>query len=99
MATVRVLVVDDNAQFRRLVCSSLRTIPLFADYWRGIRRLRSGSESPGTATGSDSARYWPTEAKWNRSWPPDIPDYSSRFVSQISDADVVEESLSKGAKG
>jgi CheY-like chemotaxis protein len=37
MATVRVLVVDDNAQFRRLVCSSLRTIPLFADYWRGIR--------------------------------------------------------------
>jgi chemotaxis response regulator CheB len=27
MATVRVLVVGDNAQFRRLVCSSLRKIP------------------------------------------------------------------------
>jgi len=100
VSAVRVFVVDDNATFRRFVCSSLRKL-IFADYCRGIQRLRF--RKPGTATGSDSARYGATEAKQESKLPHQIcrivPAAIILFVSQISDADVVEEALSNGAKG
>jgi chemotaxis response regulator CheB len=56
VASVRVVVVEDHEQFRRLICSTVEKAPELQVV--GIvsdGRTSSGSESRGIATGLDSA--------------------------------------------
>ncbi len=101
-SAVRVLVVDDNAPFRRFVCSSLRTIAylqIIGEASDGLEAVqKAGQLQPDliildiglpTLNGIEIARR--------------IPKISSKskilFVSQESSADIVEEALRLGALG
>jgi DNA-binding NarL/FixJ family response regulator len=102
-SSVRVLVVEDSEPFRRFLCSTLGKRP--ADRRRGLRRARSGSQSPRTTTGLDTPRHRTSNTEWNRSCSTArrirkvAPHSKILFVTQESSSDVAQEALGLGALG
>jgi len=102
MSTVRVLVVDDYAPFRRLVCSTLSKrseLQIVAEVSDGLEAVHKAEElQPDlivldiglpTLNGIEAARRIRKLS----------PKSKILFVSQESSADVVQESLGLGALG
>jgi len=63
-----------GSQFRRLATpspSAASGAVRMAKHFRGVRWIRSCSESPRPETGDNSAGYWSPQVEWNRSRPAD----------------------------
>ena len=101
-SSIRVLVVDDSEPFRRFICSTLESRPNL----KIISQASDGLEAVEKAQvlkpdlilldiGLPILNGIEAAQRISRL----IPTATILFVSQISDADVVQEALSNGAKG
>ena len=101
-SSIRVLVVDDYEPFRRVVCSRLESRPDFEIIGEASDGLEAVEKAQAlkpdlilldiglpSLNGIEAARRISSL----------IPATTILFVSQISDADVVQEALSNGAIG
>jgi len=101
-SSIRVLVVDDNEPFRRSICSQLESRPdldVVGEASDGLEAVEKAEVlKPDLILldiGLPSLNGIEAAQRISRL----IPTASILFVSQISDADVVQEALSNGAKG
>ena len=101
-SSMRVLVVDDYEPFRRFICSKLESRPdlqVVGEASDGLEAVQKAqSLKPDLILldiGLPSLSGIEAAQRISRL----IPTATILFVSQISDADVVQEALSKGAKG
>src|SRR6478752_594635 len=101
-SSIRVLVVDDYEPFRRVVCSSLESRPdleVIGEASDGLEAVEKAQALKPDLILLDIGlpRLNGIEAAQRISRL--IPTATILFVSQISDADVVQEALSSGAIG
>ena len=101
-SSIRVLVVDDYEPFRRVVCSRLESRPdleVIGEASDGLEAVEKAQALKPDLILLDIGlpRLNGIEAAQRISRL--IPTATILFVSQISDADVVQEALSNGAKG
>ena len=101
-SSIRVLVVDDFEPFRRFVCSKLESRPdlqVIGEASDGLEAVEKAQAlKPDLILldiGLPSLNGIEAAHRISRL----IPTTTILFVSQISDADVVQEALSNGAKG
>ena len=101
-SSIRVLVVDDYEPFRRFVCSRLESRPdlqVIGEASDGLEAVEKAQAlKPDLILldiGLPSLNGIEAAHRISRL----IPAATILFVSQISDADVVQEALSNGAKG
>ena len=101
-SSIRVLVVDDYEPFRRVVCSSLESRPdleVIGEASDGLEAVEKAQAlKPDLILldiGLPSLNGIEAAQRISRL----IPTATILFVSQISDADVVQEALSSGAIG
>jgi len=101
-SSIRVLVVDDYEPFRRVVCSRLESRPdleVIGEASDGLEAVEKAEVLKRDLIlldiGLPSLNGIEAAQRISRL----IPTASILFVSQISDADVVQEALRNGAKG
>ena len=101
-SSIRVLVVDDYEPFRRVVCSRLESRPdleVIGEASDGFEAIEKAQAlKPDLILldiGLPSLNGIEAAHRLSRL----IPTATILFVSQISDADVVQEALSNGSKG
>ena len=101
-SSIRVLVVDDYEPFRRVVCSRLESRPDFEVIGEASDGLEAVEKAQALKPdlilidiGLPSLNGIEAAHRICRL----VPTSTILFVSQISDADVVQEALSNGAKG
>jgi len=99
---VRILVVDDFEPWRRQVCSMLQTRPEFrvvGEVAGGLEAVQQAQELQPDLILLDIALPKLNGIEAGQQISRIVPAVTILFVSQTSDADVVEEALSNGAKG
>ncbi len=101
-STIRVLVVDDYEPFRRVVCSRLESRPdleVIGEASDGLEAVEKAQALKPDLILLDIGLPSLNGIEAAQSISRLIPTAKILFVSQISDADVVQEALSNGAKG
>lgn len=100
--SISILVVDDYEPWRRHVCSILRTMPEFrvvAEVADGVKAVQKATELRPDLVLLDIGLPTLNGIEAGRQISRIVPAPTILFVSQISDAEVVEEVLRNGAKG
>ena len=99
---ISILVVDDYEPWRRHVCSILQTRPEFrvvAEVADGVKAVQKATELRPDLVLLDIGLPTLNGIEAGRQISRIVPAPTILFVSQISDAEVVEEVLRNGAKG
>ena len=101
-SSIRVLVVDDNEPFRRSICSQLESRPdlhVVGEASDGLEAVEKAEVLKPDLILLDIGLPGLNGIEAAQRISRLIPTATILFVSQISDADVVQKALSNGAKG
>ena len=102
MSSLRVLVVEDFAPFRKVICSTLGGQPslqIIAEVSDGLEAIRQAEELQPELILLDIGLPMLNGIAVARQIRKGVPDSKIIFVSQESSPDVVQEALNLGAKG